>query len=112
MTVNPHIKTAIEIYAAKGIDFHEIVTWHLLHGFVLSSPEFLCVGHYCQGCDITLALSLAESNMAFITFMAGSMSELKAFSPNGLKFIAFERFFKNNREIKAYEIGKFLTLIH
>lgn len=112
MTVNPHITAAIAFYARTEQDFHAIVTWHLLHGVVMITPEFLCLGHYCRHDNLGLPLPIAEANTAFVTYFAGDMRGLKAIAGHGLEHIAFERGFRNERGRKIYSMEKFKHLIH
>lgn len=112
MTVNAHITEAIDIYRRNGRDFHEVMSWHLLHGVVMITPEFLCLGHYCRAETLSKALPLPVSDTTFVTYFAGDMRGLKAVAPEGIDFIAFERGFKNLRGLKVYSMEKFKHLLH
>jgi hypothetical protein len=112
MTTNPHISEAIRTYQEIGRDFHEIMTWHLLHGIVMISPEFMCLGYYCQQESAANPQPLAESDTVFVTYFAGDMSAQKAIAPEGIDLIMFERNFKNVRGMQVYRMEKFKQLIN
>ena len=112
MEVNPHIAKAIHDYKESGKDFHEVMSWHLLHGIVMTSPEFLCVGYFCDKSDLSSPLCLSESDTGFVSYMTGDMAGLKGVTPDGMTYIAFERGFRNCKPAKTYPIKKFLQLIN
>ncbi len=112
MTVNRHITEAIDLYRRNGQDFQEVITWHLLHGVVMLTPEFICLGHYCREGDLTKPLPLTVADTTFVTYFAGDMRGLKAVAPEGIGFISFERGFRNERGRKIYSMEKFKHLIH
>ena len=111
MTVNPHIKEAIGIYRRNGQDFQAVLSWHLLHGVVMITPEFICLAHYCREDNLVKPLPLPVANAVFVTYFAGDMRGLKAVSPDGIEFISFERGFRNERGRKVYSMEKFKHLI-
>jgi len=51
MESNPHISRAIYDYRQIGKDFHEVMLWHLLHGLLMVTPDFLCIGYHCRDSD-------------------------------------------------------------
>lgn len=112
MELNPHITTGISAFQHLGENFHEVMLWHLSHGVVMASPEFLCLGYYCQHDDLGTPCKLSESDTGFVTFMSGSMAALKGVVPDGMKYIAFKRAFKNTKPDKVYDLEKFKQLIH
>ena len=112
MTVNPLITAGIKTYHENGQDFQDVVSWHLLHGVVHITPEFVCFGHYCRHDNLGLPLPLADSDTAFVTYFAGDMRGLRTIAGHGLEFIAFERGFQNERGRKVYSMAKFKHLIH
>jgi hypothetical protein len=111
MQVNPHIKNAIQLHAKNGRDFHDVLTWHLLHGVVYSSPEFLCLGYYCMKDNLRVPRRKCGSDCGFVTFMSGSMAALRRFVADDVQNIAFERGFKNMRPARAYSLAKIESLL-
>jgi hypothetical protein len=112
MTVNPHIEKAVADYQSRGLDFHDVMSWHLLHGIVMITPEFLCIGYYCRQESAANPQPLADSDMVFVAYFAGDMRAQKAVAPEGIDFIMFERGFKNARGMQVYQMDKFKQLIN
>lgn len=112
MELNPHIQIGIDAFHDLGENFHEVMLWHLSHGVVMASPEFLCFGYYCRSDDLGTPCPKGAADTGFVTFMSGDMSALKAVAPEGIKFIAFKRAWKNRRPDQIYDIEKFKKLIH
>lgn len=112
MIVNPHIATAVEAFERLGENFHNAMLWHIAHGIVLVSPEFLSVGYYCGKDDLGSPLPVEEADTVFVTFMTGSMTALKRVCPETIKFIAFKRGLKNDKGDQVYPIEKFKQLIN
>lgn len=112
MTLNPYIQTAFESFEKLGESFHHVMLWHISHGLVLVSPEFLAIGYYCAKSDTGTPVQVAEADTVFVTFMAGDMNALKRVSPGGIQYICFKRGMKNHKGDQIYDIEKFKTLIH
>jgi len=112
MTLNPYIEKAVEAFEKLGEDFHNVMLWHISHGIVLISPEFLAIGYYCGQDDLGHPLPVEQADTVFVTFMAGDMTALKRVSPERIKYIAFKRGLKNAKDDKIYDIEKFKQLIH
>lgn len=112
MMTNPHIATAVDAFERLGENFHNAVLWHIMHGVVLISPEFLSVGYYCRRDEIGEPAHVDDADTIFVTFMTGSMSALKRVCPETIRFIAFKRGLKNGKGDQIYEIEKFKQLIN
>lgn len=110
--VNIHVATAIKAYEETGSSFHDILSWHLLHGVVMITPEFLCLGYYCQKSEIGKPLPLGEADTGFVSYMTGDMAGLKFVTSENLSNIAFERGFRHAKPAKVYPIARFLNLIN
>lgn len=95
------------MYEKAGEAFHDVLSWHLLHGLVLVMPAFLWLGYFCQRGDLSLPMPRELSDTIFITFMTGDMRAALESRPLGIDFLAFERIFKNSRFAKVYPIDKF-----
>lgn len=95
MTLNPYIETAVTAFEEIGENFHNVMLWHVAHGIVLISPEFLTIGYYCGNDDTDHPLPVGDANTFFVTFTAGSVAALKRVTPENVRFVAFERGLKN-----------------
>jgi len=112
MEINEHLRTAIRMHHGIGKDFHDVLSWHLLHGVVLLNPDFMCLGYYCRKDDLSTPVAEQQADTGFVTFMTGSMKALKDFAKPGMRHIAFMRGFKNSKAPKVYDIDRFKTLIN
>lgn len=111
MIQSPHITTAIRTYERQGEDFHDVMTWHLVHGLVMACMEFLCVGYFCRKDNIKTPVPKHGADTVFVSFMAGSMPDLKSMAPN-IEHIAFKRGFKNTNPVRIYRMDRLKQLIN
>lgn len=111
MRVNPHIERAIEQHRADGMEFHDLVSWHMLHGIVMVTPSFLLLGYYCRHDAPHLAKGIGESDCGYVTYMTGDPVAAAKMCGYGIDFIAFRRGFKNFKPSQVYPMDRVAKLL-
>lgn len=111
MMVNPHLEKAIQLYGKNGKSFHEVLSWHLIHGFVMIDTDWLCMGYYCNKEDIHKPMKIEESDTGFVSFLSGCLERPKTLVRFGISNVAFMRWFKNQRPVSIYPLERFEKLI-
>jgi hypothetical protein len=110
MEANP-LNHAIRTYAENGIDFAEILKWHLAFGFVVSLPDCFMFGFFCDKELPIQPKGQAESDCAFITMCVGSMRQAGMQIVELAPWIAYQREFKGDSRIRVKEFRKFYQRI-
>ena len=111
MTVNRHIQRAIEQHRNDGVDFHDVVSWHLLHGVAMFHPDFIVLGYYCRHDEPLKPRDIKESDCGYVTYLAGNMKAAMKVSGDGIEFIGFRRGYKNLRPSQVYPMNRVAALI-
>ena len=111
MRINKHIQTAIDQHRDDGMDFHDLVTWHMLHGVAMFHPDFVLLGYYCRHDEPHLVRNKKESDCGFITYIAGDPLAVFKLAGQGIDFISFRRGFKNFKPSQTYPLKRFAKLL-
>ena len=104
--MNQHLAKAIEIY---GKDLQQLLAWHLCHGIVVSSHEYLAFGFYSDTEQPEQAVEPHHANTLFVTFSTGDMRKALEQFIDRFDYIAFQRSFKGDNCIRVYNIQKFYS---
>ena len=104
--MNQNLAKAIEIYDE---DFQQLLAWHMCYGIVVSSDEYLAFGFYSDIVQPQQAVEPHHADTLFVTFSTGSLQ--KALEPfvDKFNYIAFQRSFKGDDRINAYNIQQFYS---
>jgi hypothetical protein len=93
-------ETALHLYRSQNqpVTFDEALTWHLLHGFVFSRPDFFIMARpvistapYWQIADPSHHFPSAECNAWFIYLFSGNMTRAWEILPWELPLIGWGR---------------------
>ena len=104
--MNQHLAKVIEIY---GEDLQQLLAWHLCHGIVVCDSNCFAIGFESQHSKPTEALQLGSGDTLFVTFCTGDMrSGLQKYIQD-YEFIAFNRDFKKEGDLKMYDMYKFYS---
>ena len=115
MEINEHLKIAIRMHEDVEINFHDLMSWHLLHGVVIATADFLCLGYFCKKDALETPLPEDQADTGLIAYMGGNMKklinlELFPWRP-GIKHIAFSRI-KNDKPLTIYSMDRLKKLIN
>jgi hypothetical protein len=105
--MNQHLKHAYELYETQGINFSELLKWHLLNGVVLSLPTCFLLAYFCKSSDIETVVSKDEGDCVFITMCIGDMHEAGKQIIDMAEKIAYKREFKGSSKIRIKNFKEF-----
>ena len=104
--MNQHLAKAIEIY---GDELQQLLAWHLCYGIVVCDSYCFAIGFESQYSNPKEAIQLGDGNTLFVTFCAGNMrSGLQKYIQD-YEFIAFNRDFKKEGDLKVHDMYKFYS---
>ena len=104
--MNRHLAEAIKIY---GEDLQPLLAWHLCHGIVVCDSDCFAISFESQHSKPTEAVQLESGDTLFVTFCTGDMrSGLQKYIQD-YEFIAFNRDFKKEGDLKVYDMYKFYS---
>ena len=107
--MNQHLAKAIAIYEQEGIDFQQLLTWHLCHGIVVCDMDCFAFGFSSFSENPTQAVHVDDGDTLFVTFTTGAMrGALRKYIQN-YDFIAFQRSFKGSDRVRVNDIYKFYS---
>jgi hypothetical protein len=107
--MNQHLAKAIAIYEQEGIDFQQLLTWHLCHGIVVCDMDCFAFGFSAFSKNSTQAVHVDDGNTLFVTFSTGDMrGALRKYIQN-YDFIAFQRSFKGSDRVRVHDMYKFYS---
>lgn len=104
--MNKHLVKAIEIY---GEDLQQLLAWHLCHGIVVCDSDCFAIGFKSQHFKPTEAIQLGSGDTLFVTFCTGDMQSGLQKYIQDYEFIAFNRDFKKEGDLKMYDMYKFYS---
>ena len=104
--MNQHLAKAIEFY---GKELQQLLAWHLCHGIVVCDSDCFAIGFESQYSDPTQALNFGNGNTLFVTFCTGDMQSGLQKYIQDYEFIAFNRDFKKEGDLKVYNMYKFYS---
>ena len=104
--MNQHLAKAIAIY---GEYLQQLLAWHLCHGIVVCDSNCFAIGFESNRSEPTEATKLESGDTLFVTFCTGDMRSGIQKYIQDYEFIAFNRDFKKEGNIKVYEMYKFYS---
>ena len=104
--MNQHLAKAIEIY---GEDLQQLLAWHLCHGIVVCDLDCFAIGFESEHSKPTEAVELGCGDTLFVTFCTGDMRSGLSKYIQDYEFIAFNRDFKKEGDLKMYDMYKFYS---
>ena len=107
--MNQHLANAIATYEQEGIDFQQLLTWHLCHGIVVCDMDAFALGFSCFRADPTQAVNLDDGDTMFVTFTTGDMRVALQKYVQQYDHIAFQRSFKESNRVRTYDMYKFYS---
>ena len=107
--MNQHLAKAITIYEQEGIDFQQLLTWHLCHGVVVCDMDCFAFGFSSFSSNPNQAVHVDDGNTLFVTFTTGAMRGALSKYIQNYDFIAFQRSFKGSDRVRIHDIYKFYS---
>jgi hypothetical protein len=107
--MNQHLAKAIAIYEQEGIDFQQLLTWHLCHGIVVCDMDCFAMGFSVFRENPTQAVHVDDGDTLFVTFTTGDMRGALRKYTQDYDFIAFQRSFKSSARIRVHDMYKFYS---
>jgi hypothetical protein len=107
--MNQHLAKAIAIYEQEGIDFQQLLTWHLCHGVVVCDMDCFAFGFSSFSSNPNQAVHVDDGNTLFVTFTTGTMRGALSKYIQNYDFIAFQRSFKGSDRVRIHDIYKFYS---
>jgi hypothetical protein len=107
--MNQHLAKAIATYEQEGIDFQQLLTWHLCHGIVVCDMDCFAMGFSVFRESPTQAVRVDDGDTLFVTFTTGDMRGALRKYIQHHDFIAFQRSFKGSDRIRVHDMYKFYS---
>jgi hypothetical protein len=107
--MNQHLAKAIAIYEQEGIDFQQLLTWHLCHGVVVCDMDCFAMGFSVFRQSPTQAVHVDDGDTLFVTFTTGDMRGALRKYIQHHDFIAFQRSFKGSDRVRVYDMQQFYS---
>jgi hypothetical protein len=107
--MNQHLAKAIAIYEQEGVDFQQLLTWHLCHGVVVCDMDCFAMGFSVFRANPTQAVHVDDGDTLFVTFTTGDMRGTLRKYIQHHDFIAFQRSFKGSDRIRVHDMYKFYS---
>ena len=107
--MNKHLAKAIATYEQEGIDFQQLLTWHLCHGIVVCDMDCFAIGFSASSGNPTQAVHVDNGDTLFVTFATGDMRGALRKYIQSYDFIAFQRSFKGNDRVRVHDMYKFYS---
>jgi hypothetical protein len=107
--MNQHLAKAIATYEQEGIDFQQLLTWHLCHGVVVCDMDCFAFGFSAFSENPTQAVHVNDGDALFVTFSTGDMRGALSKYIQNYDFIAFQRSFKESDRIRVHDMYKFYS---
>jgi len=107
--MNQHLAKAITIYEQEGVDFQQLLTWHLCHGIVVCDMDCFAIGFSVFRENPIQAVHVDNGDTLFVTFTTGSMRQALHKYIQNYDFIAFQRSFKESDRIRIHDMYKFYS---
>jgi hypothetical protein len=107
--MNKHLAKAIATYEQEGIDFQQLLTWHLCHGVVACDMDCFAIGFSAFCGNPTQAVNVDDGDTLFVTFSTGDMRGTLSKYIQNYDFIAFQRSFKGSDRVRIHDIYKFYS---
>ena len=107
--MNHHLAKAIATYEQEGIDFKQLLTWHLCHGIVVCDMDCFAIGFSAFSENPNQAVHVNDGDTLFVTFTTGDMRGALQKYIQYYDFIAFQRSFKHSDQIRVHDMYKFYS---
>ena len=107
--MNQHLAKTIAIYEQEGIDFQQLLTWHLCHGVVVCDMDCFAMGFSVFRANPAQAVHVDDGDTLFVTFTTGNMQTALHKYVQQYDHIAFQRSFKGSDRIKVHDMYKFYS---
>jgi hypothetical protein len=107
--MNQHLAKTIAIYEQEGIDFQQLLTWHLCHGIVVCDMDCFAMCFSVFRESPTQAVHVDDGDTLFVTFTTGAMRGALRKYIQHHDFIAFQRSFKGSDRIRVHDMYKFYS---
>jgi hypothetical protein len=107
--MNQHLAKAIALYEQEGIDFQQLLTWHLCHGVVICDMDCFAMGFSVFRANPTQAVHVNDGDTLFVTFATGDMQGALHKYIQYHDFIAFQRSFKGSDRARIHDMYKFYS---
>ena len=104
--MNYNLAKAIEIY---GENLQQLLAWHLCHGIVVCDSDCFAIGFESERSNLTQPVQLGFGDTLFVTFCTGNMQSGLQKYIQDYEFIAFNRDFKKEGDLKVYDMYKFYS---
>lgn len=105
--MNQPLKDVIEIYERNGINFNQLLYWHLCFGVVISDYDSFAMCFFSQSENPEKACEIHHSDTLFVTIHSGDMQKALERFKNNFEYIAFQRDFKGSPRVRVYNIQRF-----
>jgi hypothetical protein len=115
MILSPYARMAGKYRESpQELPFGYYVSWHMVHGFVFSTPDYFIMGRPVRrGTDFTDRLFIEPRESAdawYVHAMSGDVSAVWGILPYPLPFIAFERVRVGKRELTIVPLERIRRL--
>jgi hypothetical protein len=107
--MNQHLESTIAIYEQEGIDFQQLLTWHLCHGIVVCDMDCFAMGFSVLRENPTQAVHVDAGDALFVTFSTGNMRGALSKYIQNYDLIAFQRSFKGSDRVRVHDMYKFYS---
>jgi hypothetical protein len=107
--MNQHLAKAIALYEQEGIDFQQLLTWHLCHGIVACDMDCFAMGFSVFRANPAQAVHVDDGDTLFVTFTTGDMRGALHKYTQDYDFIAFQRSFKGSDRVRVHDMYKFYS---
>lgn len=107
--MNQPLKEVTEIYERDGIDFNQLLHWHLCFGVVVSDADSFALCFFSQADSPEQACEVHHSDTLFVTMHSGDMRKALRKFRDDFEYIAFQRDFKNSPRVRVYNMQKFYS---
>lgn len=107
--MNQPLNQVSEIYKRDGIDFNQLIYWHLCFGFVVSDADSFAIGFFSQVGSPGQACEIYHSDTLFVTMHSGDMRKALRKFIDDFEYIAFQRDFKNSPKVRVYNMQQFYS---
>lgn len=107
--MNPHFAKAIETYETQGLDFQEMLGWHLQHGIVICDAGAFILAYHSNSRDPQAAVLREHADTVFVTFYTGDLRRGLVPYADEYEFLSFSRDFQNSHRCRLLRMDKFRT---
>ena len=107
--MNQPLKEVLEIYERDGIDFNQLLYWHLCFGVVVSDADSFALCFFSQADSPEQACEVHHSDTLFVTMHSGDMRKALEKFRHDFQYIAFRREFKGSPQVRVHPMDSFYS---